>query len=45
MRGASDQPRCLFAYKRRQLKSLLGGERVRWILWSFLTEKLVMPEN
>lgn len=45
MRGVSDQPGCLSAYETKQLKNLLDGERVRWLLWSYLAEKRVRPEN
>lgn len=45
MRGVSGQPRCLSAYETKQLKNLLDGERVRWLLWSYLAEKHVRPEN
>jgi len=34
MQGASDQPRCWFAHETRQLKNLLNGDRVIWLLWS-----------
>lgn len=45
MQGASDHPRCLFAYETRQLKSLLDRDRIRWLIWSYLAENLGIPEN